>query len=88
MPLEFSPGATKVCFTEGKQYLSGEAISSCAINQALKQDTSSYHHITEEGRPLFGASSTSNPPQRTLHRTNYTGPHHSQGLVKLDSLDF
>ncbi len=28
------------------------------------------------------------PPQRTLLRANYTGLHHSQGLVKLDSLCF
>lgn len=28
------------------------------------------------------------PPQRTLLRANYTGPYHSQGLVKLDSLCF
>lgn len=28
------------------------------------------------------------PPQRSLLIANYTGPHHSQGLAKLDSLYF
>lgn len=69
-----------------------EAISCHIINQALKQDTSSYHHITPYSRKrpglFLGPRAPHIPPLRTLLTANYTGPHHSQGLAKLDSLCF
>lgn len=46
------------------------------------------HHTRRRGEASFWGQKHQTPPQRTLLRANYTGPHHSQGLVKLDSLCF
>lgn len=46
------------------------------------------HHALRRGQASSWGQKHHTPPQRTLLRANYTGPHHSQGLVKLDSLGF
>lgn len=70
---------TEVYFSKAKQYPSSEeAVSSLAINHALKQDTSSYRHITlyskGEGRPLpvpeAPNTSSENTSRSKLHRSS------------------
>lgn len=89
-----TPTCTQVCFSESKESPCLEAISCSTINQALKEDTSSYHHITtslqERAHFFFGpeipctssenTSQTKLPPPLTHTHTS------SKGLVKLDSL--
>lgn len=75
-PQECSLAWAEVCFSEGKQYPCWKAISSSAINQALKQDTSSYHHITPCSqkrpglflRPEAPHTSSENTSPSKLHR--------------------
>lgn len=75
---ERSPVWTGVCFSKGKQDLCWEAISSSAINQALKQDTSSYQHITPYPQKRAGLflgpeaphTSSENTPHSKLHRSS------------------
>lgn len=45
-------------------------------------------HSHRRGQASSWGQKHHTPPQRTLLRANYTGPHHSEGLVKLDSLCF
>lgn len=46
------------------------------------------HRTCRGGQASSSGQKHQTPPQRTLLWANYTGPHHSQGLVKLDSLYF
>lgn len=89
------PACTQVCFSESKESPCLEAISCSTINQALKEDTSSYHHITtslqERAHFFFGpeipCTSSENTSQTKLPPTPHTYTHtSSKGLVKLDSL--
>lgn len=89
------PACTQVCFSESKESPCLEAISCSTINQALKEDTSSYHHIKtslqERAHFFFGpeipCTSSENTSHTKLPPTPHTYTHtSSKGLVKLDSL--
>lgn len=87
-PQELSPAWIEVCFSEGKQYLCWEDSSSSAINQALKQDTSSYHHITPYSQKRAGLFLGPEAPHISSEDTSQSKLHRSLPLPRFSKAWF